>query len=61
MKEKEIKQFIKNNKKKLPLSYNKVVFRDNIKSIHSENLTELKRETENGEITLQFYKPITRF
>ncbi|WP_396192324.1 hypothetical protein [Flavobacterium sp.] len=58
---KQIKQFIKNNKEKLPLSYNKVIFRDNIKSIHSENLTELKKETENGEIALQFYKPITRF
>lgn len=61
MKEKEIKQFIKNNKKKLPLSYNKVVFRHNTKSMCSENLTELKKDTENREITLQFYKPITRF
>jgi len=54
MEEQRIREFLEDNKSKLPLSYNDLIFRRGIKSIDP-----IKKAPKS--VSLQFYKPITRF
>ncbi|OYU83755.1 MAG: hypothetical protein CFE24_09705 [Flavobacterium sp. BFFFF2] len=57
----KIKNIIKENNHKLPLSYTDVIIRPNKNSTNTFKNTCLKLYSDSNFIMLKFYKPITRF
>jgi hypothetical protein len=61
MKKNELKKIIQSNGEKLPISYNKLVFKDFSKNKKSNKIT-LSSKFKDSEYELaKFYKEITRF